>query len=208
MDEVEKKKGRGKSLRTRLMDLISSQDTSPVTAEKIKTLRMLEAREYKRKNDAEKQQLVADKQVLNKQVAAQTSEIDGLKKKLANPTVIKVPDPELTEQFQKEYDRLKGENERQRRELASFTNVVEAICKNIPKDERPRYMTDVCRLASGEGAKAFLEMIQTVPAPEPREKPAVTTSADAIDFEQRRREAMRPIPPSLDYRSDWLRKRA
>jgi hypothetical protein len=71
MNEVNetKRRVRGKSPATRLMELVNSDDKDPATAEKIRALRAIVARRDKRKQDTERQRLLTENAELKRKVA-------------------------------------------------------------------------------------------------------------------------------------------
>jgi len=146
----DKKKRRGKSPESRLMELINSDDKDAATVQKIKALQSIVARRAKNSDD----------KPLRKQVEEMTAEIDQLKRQLA---AWKKFSPEL-ENAVEDFLIYRAEHPHEDENLA-FTIF------QMLREDRMRSKATTAVTAKTEATTTMCDSIPAIEFPEPEPKP-------------------------------------
>lgn len=156
----EKKRRRTPAFKTLVLQNLASATDEELKGECIAALREVERRQYKQKQDTARQKLLNDNAGLQQQVTELTNQVNDLTAKLdEKPKEIKIPDPELTAQFQKEFDALKTENAKLQSANTSFDSLIQALAK-LPESGEERAKFAVCSLKqSPEAARTLLPLL-------------------------------------------------
>lgn len=157
---ADKKRRRTPSFKTLVLQNLASATDEKLKAECIAALREIERRKYKEKQDAARQKLLDDNAELQQQVTELTNQANDLKAKLdEKPKELIIPDPELTAQFQKEFDDLKAENTKLKSENGSLDSLIQALA-TLPESAKEKAKFAVCSLKqSPEAAKTLLPLL-------------------------------------------------